>query len=121
MRFVRDQVIGSTHMGRALVNAFNVFYYTWSPAVAQVIAGNELLRALFRILLLPIVGIVHIAALVFNSVAIAVGSKDAASVAAFMVAASLSVIIYVALPMLAVTKLVQAVSKASHFVSSRRE
>jgi hypothetical protein len=51
--------------------------------VGSVIAGNELLRALFRIVLLPIVGIVHIAALVFTSVADAVGSKDAASVAAF--------------------------------------
>jgi M6 family metalloprotease-like protein len=109
MRFVRDQVIGSTHMGRGLVNAFNTFYYAWSPAVAQAIAGNELLRALFRILLLPIVGIVHIAALVFTSVADAVGSRDAASVVAFMVAASLSVIIYVSLPVLATTKLVQAI------------
>jgi hypothetical protein len=109
MRFVRDQVIGSTRMGRVLVNAFNMFYYVWSPAVAQVIAGNGLLRAFFRVLLLPIVGIVHVAALIFTSVADSVGSRDAASVAAFLVAASLSVIIYVALPVLAMTKLVQAV------------
>jgi hypothetical protein len=96
-------------MGRVLVNAFNTFYYAWSPAVAQVIAGNEFLRAFFRVLLLPIVGIVHIAALVFTSVAQAVGNRDAVSVAAFLVAASLSVMIYVALPVLAVTKLAQTV------------
>jgi hypothetical protein len=109
MRYVRDQVIGSTHTGRALVNAFNTFYYAWSPTVAGEITGNELLRALFRVLLLPIVGIAHVAALMFTSVAGAAGSKDMASVVAFVLAASLSVVIYVALPVLAITKLVQAI------------
>lgn len=113
MRYVRDQVIGSTHAGRALVNAFNTFYYAWSPTVAQGITGNELLRALFRVLLLPIVGIAHVAALMSASVAGAAGSKDVASVVAFVLAASLSVVIYVALPVLAITKLVQAIRKRS--------
>jgi hypothetical protein len=109
MRFVRDQAIGSTPIGRVLVDAFNTFYYTWSPAVAQLIAGNELLRALFRILLLPMVGIVQVTALIFTSVTGMVGSRDGASVAAFLVAACLSVMIYVALPMVAVTRLVRAI------------
>ena len=98
MRFVRDDLIGSTPTGKILRDSFNTFYYSWSPPIAQAIAGNAGLQALFRILLLPLVGIIHVTAWVF----MALGAGNLASIMSFVVAALLSITAYVAFPMLAV-------------------
>lgn len=100
MRYVRDNLIGSSPIGRTLVAAFNVFYYSWSPSVASVIAGNEPLQAIFRVVLLPLIGIVHITALLFTTMTYLAGSRDLASVVAFLVAAAMAVAVYVAFPVL---------------------
>ena len=104
MRYVRDQLIGCTPSGRTLIEAFNTFYYTWSPAVAEVITRSELLMAVFRIILLPLVGIVHVSAMIFRSMALMTGQTDWASVFAFVGAAIMTVSVYVALPIAAVAK-----------------
>ena len=94
MRYVRDGLIGSTPIGHPIVQAWNAFYYSWSPPVAAAIAESSLLQAIFRILLLPLVAIVHITAWVFASL----GSEDFASAIAFAVAAVLSTCTYIVLP-----------------------
>jgi hypothetical protein len=104
MRYVRDQLISSTPPGRTLVAAFNTFYYSWSPAVAELIAGNGLLRAVFRVLLLPVVGITHVTALLFMAMTLMTGRADVASVLAFLAAAIMTIAVYVALPIVAVAK-----------------
>ena len=104
MRYVRDRLIGSTALGRALVGAFNAFYYSWSPRLAEWISANELLKVVFRILLLPLVGIVHAAALTFTTVGSMTRSAEAASVIAFLAAAVMALAIYVVLPVLGVMK-----------------
>jgi hypothetical protein len=96
MRYVRDNLIGSTSTGRLLVAAFNSFYYSWSPAVAKAIAGSEFLRAMFRVILLPLIAIVHVAA--FSFMALTPFGRDAASLLAFLCAAALSIAIYFGLP-----------------------
>jgi hypothetical protein len=98
MRYVRDNLIGSTPTGKTLRDAFNAFYYSWSPPVAAAIAQSSDLQALFRILLLPIVAIVHVTAWVFTTF----GSADFASVVAFGVAAVLCVGTYIVLPVLTI-------------------
>ena len=108
MRYVRDNMIGSTPTGRGLVDGFNAFYYSWSPPLAERIAGNGLLRALFRVLLLPLVGIVHITALTFTGMASMTENADVASVVAFVAAAAMTLTIYVALPVVAATEVKQA-------------
>jgi hypothetical protein len=105
------RLIGSTPAGRTLVAAFNAFYYSWSPTIAQTVAGNELLRALFRVLLLPIIGIVHVTAFMFTSVTGITESADVASIVAFLIAASFSVLVYIALPVLVATRLEQAIRR----------
>ena len=100
MRYIRDNLIGSSPIGRTLVGAFNAFYYSWSPTVAGVIAGNELLRAIFRVVLLPLIGIVRVTALLFTATTYLAGSRDLASVVAFLVAAAMTVAVYVAFPVL---------------------
>jgi len=109
MRHVRDNLIGSTPTGRVLVDAFSAFYYSWSPPLAERIAGSGLLRAVFRVLLLPLVGIVHVTALTFTGMASMTGSFDAASVAAFVTAATMTLAVYVGLPVLMVVKLERAI------------
>jgi hypothetical protein len=98
MRYVRDNLIGSTATGKTLRDAFNAFYYSWSPPVAAAVAQSSDLQALFRILLLPIVAIVHATAWIFTTL----GSADFASVVAFAVAAVLSVGTYIVLPVLTI-------------------
>jgi hypothetical protein len=109
MRYVRDQLISSTPPGRTLVAAFNTFYYSWSPAVAELIAGNGLLRAVFRLLLLPLVGITHVTALLFMAMTLMTGRADVASVLAFLAAAIMTIAVYVALPIVAVAKSKQTI------------
>jgi hypothetical protein len=96
MRYVRDGLIGSTSMGHPIVQVWNAFYYSWSPPVAAAIAESSLLQAIFRILLLPLVAIVHITAWMFASL----GSENLASAVAFTVAAVLSTCTYIVLPAL---------------------
>jgi len=115
MRYVRDRLIGSTHLGRTLVDAFNAFYYSWSPPVARTVGSSSFLQAVFRILLLPVVLAVHAAALSFAAISGMTGSADAASVVAFVLAASLCVIAYFALPVAVSLKFVKATRR------SRRE
>jgi hypothetical protein len=119
MRYVRDQLIGSTPSGRTLIEAFNTFYYAWSPAVAEVIAGNGLLRAVFRIILLPLMGIVRLSAMIFRTVALTTGQRDQASVFAFVGAAVMTISVYIALPIAAVAKSKQTIRELIARVLSR--
>ena len=111
MRFVRDELIGSTATGKVLVAGFNGFYYSWSPLLAREIASSQVLRAVFRVLLLPLVWIVHAAALVFTTFAGTTGDSNLASVLAFLLAALVTMSVYIILPALAVTKLERRVRR----------
>ena len=104
MRFVRDKLIGSTSVGSTLVDGFNRFYYSWSPPIAKAIAPNFILRAIFRVLLVPLVWIVHVAAGLYITVVQISGSADIASMIAFLLAAFMSMMCYVALPIFATKK-----------------
>jgi len=53
LRAFRDQYLMTNVPGRMFVK----FYYRYSPPVADVIAGSPVLRAIVRVLLLPLVGI----------------------------------------------------------------
>jgi hypothetical protein len=110
MRFVRDSMVGSTGAGRILVDAFNAFYYSWSPAVAQIIAPNWILRWASRMILLPLVWIVEVTAQSFAIVKVVTGSGDAASIVAFLLAALMSMFCYILLPMLIVVRLVRRIA-----------
>lgn len=99
MRNVRDNMIGSTHVGNILVSGFNTFYYSWSPPVAQWIAGSEGLRTTFRVLLLPISASVHSAELTYTTVS--PFNPTMASVTAFLLAAAIAIGTYIIAPIFA--------------------
>ncbi len=118
MRHVRDNLISSTTTGKTLVAAFNMFYYSWSPPVANAIAGSEFLRAVFRIILLPLVAIVHATALVFTVTTSITGIREVASVIAFLAAATMTIAVYVVLPGVAGTTLAQAIRRHHNRIAS---
>ena len=113
MRHVRDELIGSTTTGKILRDAFNVFYYAWSPTVADIIEAHEPLRVFSRILLLPLVGTVHFAAVTFELL----GGGDIASLICFLLAAGLAITIYVAAPILL---LGSAVARTTRYLKHRK-
>jgi hypothetical protein len=95
MRHVRDDLIGSTIIGRPIIQAWNAFYYSWSPPLAQAITASSTLQAFFRILLAPLTIIIHMAAATFTALA---RIPDFASVTAFLAAAIVSVLDYIITP-----------------------
>jgi hypothetical protein len=111
MRHVRDGMIGSTPAGRILVDFFNAFYYSWSPSLAGIIFASEFLRAGFRVLLLPLLAIVHVTALIFSAAEIVTGSPDVASIVAFLSAACMTLATYVSLPVLSATQLIKTIRR----------
>jgi len=110
MRYVRDDLIGSSRVGRELVEAWNAFYYFWSPTVANLIAGNDWVRSLFRILLIPLVGVTHLTAGTFTILTAI--NMDLASITAFTVAAVLSIEVYAVLPMAALATVLKKVHRS---------
>jgi hypothetical protein len=98
MRHVRDEMIGSNEVGKQLVNGWNTFYYSWSPILSSIISNSETLQATFKILLLPLVAIIHYTAFIYS--AIAPFSLTSASIFAFMFAAFTSIVIYFVIPVM---------------------
>jgi hypothetical protein len=99
MRYVRDDMIGSNAVGRLLVNKWNVFYYSWSPPVAQFITTHSALQPVFRIILVPLIGTVHVTAYVYNT-SVPVNATFA-SIIGFLFAVISSITIYLLIPLLA--------------------
>lgn len=99
MRHVRDNMIGSSQIGKFMVTGWNGFYYSWSPPLAKLISAHALLKPIFRILLLPLVSTVHMTAIIYAASAYI--NPGLASITAFLFAALLSTIIYIAIPITA--------------------
>ena len=98
MRHVRDDMIGSNEVGRMLVEGWNAFYYSWSPPIAEWVINSKPLQIAFRILLLPLVAIVHCTAYVY-AILMPIGLASA-SVVGFLFAGTLSTIVYIMTPVL---------------------
>ena len=56
LREFRDSVVGLSLAGGRFLAVFNVFYYSFSPAVAGVVASQPVLGSLVRLLIYPLVG-----------------------------------------------------------------
>jgi len=67
LRSFRDQQVKSTFAGDQFMVAFNAWYYSFSPSVAQFIASNNFARAVMKALLYPLIGILHLAAMTYNA------------------------------------------------------
>jgi len=91
LRSFRDQQVKSTFAGDQFMVAFNAWYYSFSPYIAQFIAGNAFARAVMKVLLYPLIGILHLAAMTYNAFSF---SHELAVVAAGLVASALIGVVY---------------------------
>jgi len=91
LRSFRDQQVMSTFAGNQFMVAFNAWYYSFSPQVAQFIASNAFARAVMKVLLYPLIGIMHLAAVTYNAFSF---SHELAVVMAGLVASALIGVVY---------------------------
>jgi len=91
LRSFRDRQVKSTFAGDQFMVAFNAWYYSFSPYIAQFIAGNAFARAVMKVLLYPLIGILHIAAMTYNAFSF---SHELAVVMAGLVASALIGVVY---------------------------
>lgn len=66
LRNFRDAQVIQTSAGRGFMQAFNAFYYSFSPQVAQVIFSHETLRTGMKIVLYPLIGILYVSSVIFR-------------------------------------------------------
>jgi len=91
LRSFRDQQVKSTFAGDQFMVAFNAWYYSFSPYVAQFIASNTFARAVMKVVLYPLIGILHLAAVTYNAFGF---SQELAIVMAGLVASALIGLVY---------------------------
>ncbi|MFI5449893.1 MAG: CFI-box-CTERM domain-containing protein [Candidatus Bathyarchaeia archaeon] len=95
-RNFRDNDVQATRVGASFMIAFNSWYYSFSPFVANYIAHNSLARSGVRLLLYPLVGVVYLAIVVYNSIP---SFPEFAVLVAGLFASSMIGILYVGLPL----------------------
>jgi len=61
LRRYRDQVVTRTFAGSEFMKIFNMWYYSFSPSIADFEVRHEILRTIIKHLLYPLLGILHIA------------------------------------------------------------
>lgn len=66
LRYFRDAQVLKTSAGRSFMQAFNAFYYSFSPRVASFISANGLVRSSMKVVLYPLIGILFFSSKVFQ-------------------------------------------------------
>ncbi len=69
LRGFRDNHVQKTLIGSAFLTAFNNWYYSWAPSVAQAIAPSENYKAVTRVLITPLIGSLFVGNAVFSALA----------------------------------------------------
>lgn len=96
LRNFRDHSIMKTQAGSQFMIAFNAWYYSFSPYVANYIANHLVERTVMKGVLYPLIGILYLSQEVFS---IAGSYPEVAALLSGLVASSLIGAIYLGLPM----------------------
>lgn len=67
LRGFRDGAVMSTFSGSQFMSAFNAWYYSFSPYLAEFISKNAMLRSITKVVLYPLLGILHLTAAVYSA------------------------------------------------------
>jgi hypothetical protein len=92
LREFRDQDIMGTMAGREFMTIFHAWYYSFSPNVASVIAKNPMMQSVFKIILYPLIGILHLSAATYSIFIF--NSEIAVLMAGFMASALIGVVYF---------------------------
>ena len=90
LRNFRDGSILKTNTGSNFMIAFNAWYYSFSPTVAQFIREHPTVRAVTKLVLYPLMGILRLGAAVFYL--FPASSEAAALVSGFLVSSLIGVV-----------------------------
>jgi peptide/nickel transport system substrate-binding protein len=92
LREFRDQDIMDTMAGREFMTVFHAWYYSFSPNIASVIADNPMMQSVFKVLLYPLIGILHLSAATYGMFNF--NSEIAVVMAGFMASALIGVVYF---------------------------
>jgi hypothetical protein len=95
LRAFRDFQITRTFAGSNFMTAFNTWYYSFSPAVAQYEYDHSTTQTVMKFVLYPLIGILHMSSASYSLLAF---QPELAALAAGIVASSLIGAVYLALP-----------------------
>ncbi len=93
LRLFRDRSIQTTFAGNQFMNVFNAWYYSFSPAVAQQVKSNLVLRNISKAVIYPLLGTLYLAQWSYSALSFA---PELAVVVAGIVASTLIGIVYFA-------------------------
>ena len=96
LRSFRDNSILKTYAGSNFMVAFNAWYYSFSPNVAQFIAEHSMARTGMKLLLYPLIGILSAGAVTFNLFS---ANPEVAALTTGLLVSSLIGATYVGLPL----------------------
>lgn len=99
LRNFRDRSILRTNTGSNFMIAFNAWYYSFSPYVAQFIREHSLARATTKLMLFPLMGILRLGADVFY---VFPANLEASAVMSGLLVSSLVGIVYLTPPLVVV-------------------
>jgi hypothetical protein len=99
LRGFRDNSILNTNTGSGFMVAFNAWYYSFSPHVAEFIRGNSLARTVTKLMLYPLMGILRVGAPAFH---LFPTNPEAGAVISGLVVSSLIGIVYLTPPLVTV-------------------
>jgi hypothetical protein len=102
LREFRDQDIMNTMAGREFMTVFHAWYYSFSPNIASIIANNPMMQSVFKILLYPLIGILHLSAATYRLFNF--NSEIAVVMAGFMASALIGVVYFSPIGILAFFK-----------------
>jgi len=92
LREFRDNQILRTSAGSNFMFVFNVWYYSFSPSVANYIATHQTARTITKIVLYPLIGLLHVSS---GSYSLLSAQPEIAALVAGLVASSLIGLAYV--------------------------
>lgn len=98
LRNFRDRSIMKTNAGSNFMTAFNAWYYSFSPSVAQFIREHPTVSAAVKFVLYPLIGILRIGAAAFN---LFPTNPEAGAVVSGLVVSSLIGVVYAVIPLTA--------------------
>ncbi len=92
LRGFRDNYVLNTFAGMNFMTVFNAWYYSFSPGIASTIVANNALRGIMKILLYPLIGILHLAASTYSLFGL---NREFAVITSGLIASSLIGFIYI--------------------------
>ena len=111
LRTFRDNSIMKTSSGSNFMVAFNAWYYSFSPTVAEFIRAHSAAKAVTKVMLYPLIGILRLGAAVFH---LSPANLEAGAVISGLLVSSIIGVVYLTPPLvtaLALSSKVRRIAK----------